>query len=218
MKCLLCQHACQLFNQNPFGHFWSCPHCRAICRDPKEFLSQQAERHRYLLHQNALDNPGYQQYFVSIIDQAISPFFSLGRDSLGLDYGSGPQPVLAQVMDKYYQQKVVNFDPYFATDTSLLKDQAYQLISCIEVAEHFHLPASEFRQLHRLLSPKGILLCLCTHFAPQERKDFEQWWYMHDPSHVIFYALPTFTYIAKQFGFKILATDSKSWITLKKIA
>lgn len=169
MKCLLCQHACQLFNQNPFGHFWSCPHCRAICRDPKEFLSQQAERHRYLLHQNALDNPGYQQYFVSIIDQAISPFFSLGRDSLGLDYGSGPQPVLAQVTDKYYQQKVVNFDPYFATDTSLLKDQAYQLISCIEVAEHFHLPASEFRQLHRLLSPKGILCCVLTLPLKNER-------------------------------------------------
>lgn len=216
MNCLLCQSKCHPFSQNPFGNFWTCPHCRAICRDPEAFLSSQAEKDRYQHHQNALDDPNYQAYFKHIIDQAIQPFCNLGPDCLALDYGSGPQPVLAHVLEQDYGQPMENYDPYFAPNRAVIDQQTYHLITCIEVAEHFYQPNQEFTRLANLLKKHGKLI-ISTRFAPINKSQFDHWWYMHDPTHVCFYCQETFQYIAQSYGFQILASDQQSWITLEKI-
>jgi hypothetical protein len=46
--------------------------------------------------------------------------------------------------------------------------------------------------------------------------DFENWWYKNDPTHICFFGMHTFDWLAKEFGFEIIYRDNKNFIILKK--
>ena len=97
--------------------------------DESNLLKTNEERQRYLEHNNTIENTGYVKMFETFIDNALQPKFT-AADKI-LDYGSGPNPVFAQIMRR--QGKVVDiYDPYFSPLTEYLHRQ-YDMITLTEV-------------------------------------------------------------------------------------
>ena len=89
------------------------------------------------------------------------------------------------------------YDPFFFADNAALQ-QSYDVITCTEVAEHFHRPKEEFDKLDQLLRPGGWLGIMTCFQTDDER--FSSWHYRRDPTHVVFYREATLRYIAAERG------------------
>lgn len=214
MTCLVCQAQLSEDWSNSFGHFYKCSHCQAVWRDPKEFLSPDQEKARYLHHHNDLDDPNYQAYFRHFIQKAILPFLNLTQATQALDFGSGPQAVLGHVWQTDYQIPMISYDPFFANQQDY-QSKEYDLITCVEVLEHLHQPRTNIQHLVKLMKPQAII-AIRTQFLPKNKDGFQDWWYMHDPSHVCFYNLPSLLYLTKDLNLDLVGTDQKSWISFRK--
>ena len=169
-----------------------CPTCEAVFLLPHLLPDPDEERERYLLHENDPDDPGYRD-FLSRLAKPLLERLPPGQE--GLDYGCGPGPALARMLEEA-GHRVRLYDPFFYPDRSVL-DRTYDFISCTETAEHFHDPAGEFARLDRLLNPGGWLGVMTT-FRPDDR-DFPSWYYRRDPTHVVFYREATFRRLAERF-------------------
>lgn len=125
----------------------------------------------------------------------MHPSFGANDKLKGLDYGSGPRPVLAMMLkEKGFSCDV--YDPLFQPDPAKL-ERSYDFITCTEVVEHFHEPLAEFNRLFGLLKEDGELAVM-TQLRPAE--GFERWWYARDPTHMSFYSGKTMAWIAGRFG------------------
>ena len=196
--CPLCRN--QIESQRTF--FYQCLSCRSVFRDPDTYLSAENEKARYLLHNNDINDKGYQEFVAPVLTAVLKSF---PVKSKGLDYGAGTGPVIAKLLsEKNY--KVALYDPFFYPNTEVLKD-AYDFIVCCEVIEHFHNPDKEFTELYRLLKPNGKLFCM-TDLLP-EKELFDDWYYKNDPTHVIFYSEENLKWIKENIGFSHLDIDGR---------
>ena len=168
-----------------------CPSCLAVFTDPKNLLPKEEEHARYLLHDNNPDDPGYRRFLEKL---ALPVDARLSKPSQGLDYGCGPTPLLARIMEERGHTMTV-YDPYFFPDPAPLAGQ-YDFITCSEAAEHFHRPAEEFERLAGLLRPGGLLGIMTS--LLDESIDFSTWYYRKDPTHVVFYHQKSFLALAKR--------------------
>ncbi|MCW9033611.1 MAG: class I SAM-dependent methyltransferase [Rhodospirillales bacterium] len=188
--------------------YWRCEACRATFLEPKQRLESQEEYGEYRQHENNLNDPGYRKFLTKLAAPLLE---KLSPNLSGLDYGCGPGPVLAQMLQEE-GHSIVLYDPFFYPDPKPL-NQIYDFITCTEVAEHFHHPADEFDRLGKMLKPGGIL-AIMTCFQNDDSK-FETWHYRNDPTHVVFYRGKTFEVIAKQRGWEI-EVPIKDVVLLKK--
>ncbi len=191
LTCPLCSNPAEAM---PVVSFYSCSNCHGVFRHPDFYLSAADERHQYTLHQNDIHDVRYRN-FVSPITSAIISRYS--TNSRGLDFGAGPGPVIAQVLQEL-GYSISLYDPYFYPQPEVLGVQ-YDFIACCEVIEHFHHPALEFQALRRLLLPKGVLFIMTHLFQPET--DFASWYYIKDPTHVFFYTSQTMEWVQQTFGF-----------------
>nr|AGF93681.1 methyltransferase type 12 [uncultured organism] len=161
--------------------------------DPSQHPTPEKEYERYCEHDNDPTDPGYRNFLSKL---AIPLLEKLAPASKGLDYGCGPGPALANMLEEFgYRMSV--FDPFFYQDTTVLQ-QNYDFVTCTEVVEHFHNPFSEFVYLDGLLRAGGWLAVM-TSFLTQDAR-FANWRYRRDPTHVIFYAQETFHVLADKLG------------------
>lgn len=186
-----------------------CTVCQATFLDPSHFLTCEAEHAHYLTHENAVDDAGYRTYLAKLAEPLLARLHPV---SSGLDYGCGPAPALAEMIQEAGHSMAV-FDPFFETDRSPLT-QTYDFVTCTETVEHFHLPAAEFKRLSRLLRPGG-LLAVMTIFQTEDAL-FENWRYRHDPTHVVFYREHTFAVLAQNLAMQC-ETISKDVVFLTKL-
>ena len=175
--------------------YWKCQVCEAILLDPKYFISSKSEKKHYLKHNNKIDDNGYKDFLLRLINPIRNKIFI---DDIGLDYGCGYAPALAHILrqDGY---KVELYDPFFFPNKDIFS-KTYDFITCTETAEHFFRPKKEFDTLNSLLKPNGwlgVMTCFLT-----TREAFDKWYYRRDPTHVVFYAEKTFEVIAKQRDWK----------------
>jgi SAM-dependent methyltransferase len=213
MNCPICDYACDSFqNWTQTVHYHSCPNCLYIFKDPSARLNAKEEKARYLTHRNRIDDPEYIGYFERFLTDSIRPF--LVPKSKVLDFGSGPEPVLAHLLRSKYDVDVAIYDPFFAVNTEVF-DATYDIITCTEVIEHLIDPYSVFQRFSRLLHPGGYL-AIMTRFHPENERDFLQWFYPRDITHIGFFAEQTFAYLAQTFGFTIISTNHINTITLQK--
>ncbi len=112
---------------------------------------------------------------------------------MGLDFGSGPEPVLAQLFEKK-GFKMNIFDPFYANNPEIFTKK-FDFITLSEVAEHLYHPLQEFNRLLSLLNPKGYLAMMTS--RTDSVKNFNNWHYQKDETHVCFYANKTMEYIAE---------------------
>jgi len=197
MKCLLCNNKnlnnFKIKNKNEYFH---CLLCDTIFLNPKYYIDTNEEKRRYLKHQNNYIDEGYLKFLSKIRDPMLK---YVNNNDIGIDYGCGHTPVLSK-MFKDCGIVVDNYDYYFYKNIPLINH--YNFLVCSEVIEHFHDPMSEFLTMKSILKEKSILAFMTS----MHKKDlnFEDWWYKNDPTHVIFYSLNTFEYLANFFNKRIV--------------
>jgi SAM-dependent methyltransferase len=175
-----------------------CTACEATFLAPEQLPSPEVERTRYDQHNNDPDDPRYVTFLRRLADPVLE---RIETGSEGLDFGSGPAPVLADLL-RAAGLRVSCFDPFFAPDQSLLTgSRRYNFITCCEVAEHLHHPAEEFERLVRLLRPGGILAVM-TEFQTEDER-FARWYYREDRTHVVFYRERTLRHLASRLDLEV---------------
>ncbi len=173
--------------------YWRCDVCEARFLDPKQFPGCEEERTHYLNHDNDPDDPGYRRFLSKL---ALPLLERLKPGRCGLDYGCGPGPALAIMLEEA-GHRIALYDPFFFEDEDVLA-QTYDVITCTEVAEHFHRPHKEFDRLDQLLRPGGWLGIMTCFQTDDDR--FAAWHYRRDPTHVVFYREATLRHIATERG------------------
>ena len=154
--------------------------------------SHETQLQKYLQHENDPQDLRYREF----LNHLAAPLLvALPPKQVGLDFGCGPGPALANMLSEAGHTMHL-YDPFFFTDSAVL-DQQFDFVTCTEVAEHFHQPHAEFTRLVALLKPGG-LLALMTNFQTDDSR-FADWHYRRDPTHVTFYRQETFQVIAREF-------------------
>ena len=120
----------------------------------------------------------------------------LKDEAKGLDFGCGPGPALAEML-KEDGYGVDLYDPFFFDNERVLT-KAYDFITCTETIEHFFEPIKEFKRIDDMLGKEGVLGVMTTFLS--DEKDFGQWYYRKDPTHVAFYSPKTIEVIASMMG------------------
>jgi len=198
MICPLCGSA--LINKKD-KFYYDCPTCKAIVKDEKDYLTADDEKARYETHNNDVNDIGYQNFTSPITNYVIENFLP---EHKGLDFGSGPGPVISSILMKQGYD-IVQYDPFFAPNQDLLNN-VYDYIVCCEVFEHFHHPKIEIERLRSLLKANGVLLIMTMLY--NNRIDFDSWNYRNDSTHVFIYRKETIEYIANEMKYEIdILTD-----------
>lgn len=207
MPCPLCQHSSTQLLSTPDKRYYKCPRCWLIYMDQEYYPNPKDEKKRYLEHNNDITNQGYIDFLNRIINTALP---HLNRKMNMLDYGSGPNPVLSQLLEK---QGFLcdDYDPFFCK-VPLTKQ--YDSIFYVETMEHFFEPQKEIERLSSLLSSGGFLFVMTLLWTDIER--FARWFYRRDLTHVCFYHARTFDYIANQYDFDLKYIDGKRVIVMQK--
>lgn len=192
MNCPVCERAeLQHFQSIKQQHYLRCRECQCTVMAPECRLSAEQEKAIYQYHDNNPGDPGYRRFLSKVADPLLA---RLPRGANGLDFGCGPGPVLAGMLEEVGMTMAL-YDPFFYPQPDVLQQQ-YDVITCTEVLEHLHQPASVLRQLDGLLKPGG-LLAVMTCFQTDDTR-FASWHYRRDPTHVVFYKEETLESIAKQ--------------------
>lgn len=192
MNCPVCERAeLQHFQSIKQQHYLRCRECQCTVMAPECRLSAEQEKAIYQYHDNNPGDPGYRRFLSKVADPLLA---RLPRGANGLDFGCGPGPVLAGMLEEVGMTMAL-YDPFFYPQPDVLQQQ-YDFITCTEVLEHLHQPASVLRQLDGLLKPGG-LLAVMTCFQTDDTR-FASWHYRRDPTHVVFYKEETLESIAKQ--------------------
>ena len=211
-RCKICGNQVQTLMDTQFDvDYFLCLNCEYLFQDETTCLSSEEEKQIYLSHENSADNVGYVNRFREMIETYLLPENPTNLNVL--DFGSGPEPVLADLL-KSYGFSVDIFDPYFAPDQGY-RHRTYDIITLTEVVEHLKDPLSELAALVHLLKLGGRL-AIMTQFHPMNEREFLTWWYRRDPTHIGFFRTKTFGIIANQLSLKIAECDNQSFCLLKK--
>ncbi|MBC8287222.1 MAG: class I SAM-dependent methyltransferase [Nitrospinae bacterium] len=207
MTCPLCSFSAHYLTSGENREYWLCSRCRAISVPASFHISPDEEVKRYLEHENSLESEGYVRMFQEKID--ILQAYDIKS---ALDYGCGYEPVLKTLLERQ-GIKADGYDPNFFPDTC--REKLYDLVISTETFEHFRTPAEEISRIADRVVPGGIL-AIMTRFYPTADKDFADWYYKRDPTHIIFYCSQTFQWIAENTGFKLIFNNEHDFVVLKK--
>ncbi|MCX9073921.1 MAG: class I SAM-dependent methyltransferase [Candidatus Methanoperedens sp.] len=206
-ECILCNSGSVFpleFQNN--RKYLKCGNCDLIFVPENLHLSVENEAARYRLHENSLSNEGYAGMFlekISLIGAHCGGVHSV------LDYGCGPEPVLALLMKK----EGFDCDFYDPIFFPLFPERSFDLVISTEVFEHFRDVRTEIENIRSILAPSGFLAVMTSFHDTIQ--DFGKWWYRTDPTHICFFSWRTFEWIAYKFGFEIIYRNKKNFIILK---
>ena len=173
-----------------------CGECDLIFVFPEDRPRPLEEVIRYLQHENDSADAGYATFLAQLADPLCEV---VPHGARGLDYGSGPSPVLAEMLTARGRPTEA-YDPLFKADAGLLAE-TYDFVTCSEVVEHAHDPRALFATLASLLKPAGVLGVMTRlHDADT---NFETWWYRRDITHVCFYSVATMRWLAEHRGWQL---------------
>jgi hypothetical protein len=181
-----------------------CQVCDLLQMTPQDRLDVTEETARYLKHNNSIRTKGYLAFLERIMVPVMKQLILCGHapgTARGLDFGSGPYPMLAELMgERGYPVEI--FDPLFAPrNRASLMSRPFDFILCCETVEHFYRPAEEFCFMKKLLAPKGFLAIMTSLRRPGLA--LASWHYAQDETHVALYSVQTMHWIAGQFNLDI---------------
>ncbi len=195
--CRLCSsEQVHLYSRDAHREYFRCEVCGLVFVPPPQHLSPDDEKRRYDLHRNSPQDPGYRAFLNRLfipLQQRLAP------RSNGLDFGSGPVPVLARLFTEA-GHVITLYDQYYAPDNTVFEKQ-YDFITACEVAEHLREPGRELDRLWSCLKPGGTLGVMTKFIV--DREAFPQWHYKNDRTHICFYSEQTFSWLAGQWGGKL---------------
>lgn len=201
---------------------YACSACDLRFIHPRFHLSPRAEYERYLLHQNSLSDVGYVKFLMVAVD-CLKAHLERNRPCppTVLDYGSGPVPVLVQLLG---QEGFVatGYDPGFGNQRvpgvvvtdSLAGLGPFDAVVSTEAVEHFRNPRVELEQMISLIRPGGVLFLMTSLVLPEV--NLSSWHYAKDPTHIIFLSESTFRYICREWGLLFAGTNGRNWVIMRK--
>ncbi len=208
-RCPLCEStSIYLLLEREERTYYHCLFCDLIFLDPRFYLPEEEEKRRYQLHNNTPENEGYVKMFRDFLDTTILPFVK--ERGLALDFGCGPGPVLKLLLEEE-GFSVDIYDPYFYPERG--EEKKYHLITSTEVVEHIGKAKELWSHLQETLQSGGYLAVM-THFHPGVDR-FSDWWYIKDPTHIVFYSHRTIYYIQEALSWRILYLDEKKNLLLQ---
>ena len=188
--------------------FLECTNCRLVFVPSDFHLSLTQQRDRYLEHNNDPMDSEYRS-FLSRLRDPLLPLLKEG--DVGLDFGCGPGPALAQMLrDSGYKMDL--YDPLFWDDNSAL-EKSYDFVTCTETIEHFSNPASDFALLDSVVKDDGVLGVMTS--ILYKEVIFEDWYYKLDPTHVSFYTPSTMEWISNKFNWAIESAYKNVYFFIK---
>lgn len=195
--CKVCKNSnLKIFLKSGKLIYWECKVCGSKFLDPKNYISNSDEKKHYLKHDNSITDQNYKNFLLKLFE----PFKDkISTSDIGLDYGCGFAPALANIF-KSYDFKVELYDPFFFPNKDVLLKK-YKFITCSEVVEHFFNPYDEFDKIDNLLDNNSWFGVMTT-FLPKDDL-FENWYYRRDPTHVVFYKKQTFQLIGFQRNWQV---------------
>lgn len=185
--------------------YHKCPECRYISLDEAFYVDEDREKKHYDKHHNTLESLGYVKMFEDLVEEFVLPCKSEIKSAL--DFGCGEGEVLPIVL----QRSGVACDRYdlFYFPTKVYEGKKYDLIASTEVFEHLSSPIEVFKKLLSHLEKNGYLL-LMSAFHPDNDEEFLKWWYIRDVTHIGFFNIKTFEYMAQKFGVTIIKHNFKN--------
>lgn len=212
MQCRICQSDTrELVHPSNGQVFHECLKCQFISKDPAFYLSSKKEFEQYEHHENSIDDPDYVAFFEEFLQAAVFPFVNDGKEAL--DFGSGPSPVLAQILERDYDYDVTIYDLFYEPETDY-KNQTYDLITTTEVMEHIPDPIETFKELKALMH-KDSILSVMTLFHPKDDTKFWGWHYIRDFTHISFFTPEAMKIIADKVGLEVVYCDDYRYTTFK---
>lgn len=176
--------------------YLNCRHCQLVFVPPAYWLAPEEEKAVYDLHVNDVRDPGYRR-FLSRLTVPLQK--KLAPNLKGLDFGCGPGPALAAMMEEA-GHKMDLFDPFY-NNTPAVFSNPYDFILATEVVEHLKDPAREFDTLFGILRPGGWLGIMTKQVI--DLNAFSHWHYIRDMTHICFYSKGTFKYLAQHFNARL---------------
>ncbi|KZY31313.1 hypothetical protein A3740_06680 [Oleiphilus sp. HI0068] len=188
--------------------YLNCAHCDLIFV-PKQFhISPGYEKSIYDLHENNPEDKGYRRFLEKLSMPLISQLEPFAN---GLDFGCGPGPTLS-IMMREKGFNVEEYDPFYMPDKSPLSGR-YDFITSTEVVEHLSKPKEVFELLFKMLKKKGVL-GIMTKQPPKQ--GIVNWQYTKDPTHISFYSVKTFQYIAALFDCQLEVISYDTVLLIKR--
>ncbi len=207
--CPLCHsQSLSLVGQNRQRSFFLCNECTLISVPPQQWVDPEQELTRYNLHDNALSNAGYVKYLSQVVEEVRT--LNL-RDPHILDFGSGPNAVLASLLQQS-GFRVKAYDPLFGLE--LKRSETFDLIVICEVIEHLRDILGEIELIKSILNPHGYIL-IRTQLYPSQEK-FTGWWYAQDSTHIHFFSIKSMHKVAELLGMELLCTGRKDFFILRR--
>ena len=112
LACPVCLGSAEDFMTVAARRYYCCPTCQARFLDPADFLSVAQERAHYQTHQNLVYDSGYRRFLSKLVEPLLQ---RVPPGAQGLDYGCGPGPALAAMLQEA-EHSVAVYDPCFAPD------------------------------------------------------------------------------------------------------
>jgi len=175
---------------------------------PEQFISSEKEKAVYDQHENSADDPGYRHFLKRLFKPMLE---QIPGNSYGLDFGSGPGPTLS-IMFAEKGCHMKNYDYFYAPESKYLQ-QTYDFITATEVVEHLHHPRKELDRLWSCLKPEGSLGIMTKRVIDQAA--FAHWHYKNDPTHICFFSLETFQWLAGYWNATLLIPEKDVVIFVK---
>ena len=208
--CKICSASTALIKNYKTEKLYSrCKECDYIFMNKEFYIDETRERLHYDKHDNNFACLGYVEMFETL----IAEFVPLNEIENALDFGCGEGKVLPILLEK----KGVSCDVYdlFYFPQKVYKDKKYDLITSTEVIEHLENPLEILQELSSHLND-GAYLLLMTRFHPQDDDRFLEWFYIRDITHIGFFSLKTFEYLAEKLSLKLVKHNSKNTILFRK--
>jgi len=192
--CPLCGgRTIEAFSRDRTREYLHCPDCDLVFVPPVYHPTPAAARARYDLHRNLPGDKRYRAYLQRVVT-AMLPYIEPG--SRGLDFGSGPGPVLALMLEEAGHPMTL-YDVHYAPDPGALS-ATYAFVTATEVLEHLLTPSETLGAIWSCVA-RGGLLGVMTQLRP-DRAAFEHWHYTQDFTHVAFFSVATFKWLGTKLG------------------
>lgn len=153
MYCPLCKsaNAPSHYHSDKKRDYLQCNQCKLVYVSPEFLPSKEVEKQEYDLHENSFEDEGYRKFLGKVLTP-LTPFIKDMKfgELRGLDFGCGPAPVLASMLEEE-GVRMNMYDPFYAHNLSVL-EQSYDIVTCTEAIEHFHAPHVEWALFNKLVA------------------------------------------------------------------
>ena len=189
-SCPLCQTSVNaFFSKDKKREYFHCYQCWLVFVPQPYHLSDAAEKAEYDLHENSLEDPHYRRF----LSRLYEPMMDRVRPGqAGLDFGCGPAPALADMFTQAGLSMAV-YDKYYRPENAVF-DTHFDFVTASEVVEHLANPMCEIDKIWRCIRPGGYLGIMTKRWISAEK--FSGWHYKNDPTHIVFFHLNTFIWLA----------------------